>query len=273
MSTHDDNFQGSDRPQGSDREGKPDLLRALTSVLGAELRAPDELLHRVAIELEEPAARFGRAFKRCKQPTVSPELDAAVESELSDFVGASDLESWEQESITVRGLRGQRHLEAPAVLARLVDEELRSPEAALASRWIGGLSPLTAPDLLAERLIAVDSSDASPKRGVRAAGPAISGSGFGGHPLGAGTAQFADSRGRRRRSFLGSALLAAAALLLMIFLRDGGDSIEVESGGGSALEGRWAFRVVIVDDPAQVGPQAAGLLSALQGGYLPGEAR
>lgn len=229
------------------------LQSQIVSSLAEPQVAPEALELRVALELEEPGLRFVRAFERSAPHPAPAALDHAVRRQLESgsdeprraSAGATqDAEAslaLHEEGAVARGLADLPDLSAPAVLDRLVSEELARPASTQTERYFGGLSPLSAPDVLTARL---------------SSGP-VSGAG-----------------GRRRRPRLlaraaAPAALAAAALFALVLLP------QFESvGGASGLpktvsNDRWTFRVVEVQ-PGEMSPQSAAFLGVLSGGKSSG---
>ncbi len=224
-------------------------VRVVAQSLGtSQLCAPGILAHRVAIELEEPAAHLARAFGRLEPRKAPAELDQAVEHLFSPLRNAPDLEAWELESPTTKSLRDFRPQPTPPVLDRLVEEEVQGSAGALASRYIGRLSHLTAPDELARRLTAACSNEGDDE----------------GELAGAKSARMPALRGRSLTPIFGGLLAAAALLMIVVLQREASHS---GFGHGSA----WDFEVVLIEDAGDLDPQAAAMLSALMGASLPGE--
>ena len=216
------------------------------SLATPQLCAPDALAQRVAIELEEPAAHLARAFGRLAPRTAPQHLDLVVEHLFLPFQESGDLEEWEQASATAKSLRAFRPQPTPVVLDRLVAEELQGSETAQASRYIGRLSHLAAPDELAQRLSA-GATESKSEPGAESGLKSI----------------FALRRASMTPAVGG--LLAAAALMMIMGLQRkvSGDELRQDSS--------WAFEIVIVEDASVLDRQTAGMLSALTGATLPGE--
>lgn len=106
----------------------------------ASCSACREWQHGVSLQL--------RAFREL------PTLEAPEELERRLFPSARPSRELDASSPAIQAVRALDRLEAPAVLERLVAEELSDPAAARADRFAGGLDRINAPRLLERRLVA-----------------------------------------------------------------------------------------------------------------------
>jgi hypothetical protein len=138
-------------------------------------------------------------------------------------------------------LGAERGVPAPSVLERLVDEDLRDPARALARRFAGKLSRLSAPACLEQRVaVALARSQAEASRVL------------------------ASTERSRRIALAGAAL----ALLLLVWAAAPWRALRAPAEPGARIE---IVRAHSLDD---LGPTARALVDGLAGGLLsaPGEA-
>jgi hypothetical protein len=218
-------------------ERRAELLQGTLSAL-PRVEAPAELEDRVGLALT-PEGRRERvlyAVSSLERPQVPAELDERV---LGEAVRA-ELEASE----ATRRISALGRLAAPAVLDRLVAEELVDPAASRARRFAGDLERVEAPPALDESLADGIGTEAAGgrviplQRRVRQAAPWVAG-------------------------------LAAAVLLLVLAPR-GSEPAEPEPV--------WSFEVVHADSAAALpgeGTLARALVDGISGGVLSalGEAR
>jgi hypothetical protein len=114
------------------------------------LSAPEALDRRVARELAgDRSLRLERALRSLARRAAPPALDVAVAGLFEGRVPAGDAVRGER---AAQALRALDIVPAPAVLDRLVAEELAKPELQRAERFPGQLERLAAPEELEEKL-------------------------------------------------------------------------------------------------------------------------
>jgi len=112
--------------------------------------APEELVQRVAHELSgDRVRRLERAVGSLARLPAPGALDALIQERLAGRAPVGDAERGERSAQVLRTLDV---LSAPAVLERLVAEELAQPARQTAERFPGNLERLSAPDALAQAL-------------------------------------------------------------------------------------------------------------------------
>jgi hypothetical protein len=127
------------------------VLAALSSLGRAS--APAELERRIELEL---AGDRSRRLERVLGSLVRRGAPAVLELRVADTLGAREVRGDEQSgSQKAQALRALDLQPAPAVLERLLREELESPERQRVERFSGSLERLRAPAALAERLASV----------------------------------------------------------------------------------------------------------------------
>lgn len=113
-------------------------------------RAPDVLAERIARELVgDRSRRLERALGSLARLAAPGALDAAVAAGLGGREPVGDAQRGERSAGALRALA---IVPAPAVLDRLVSEELAKPELQRAERFPGNLERLAAPEELREKL-------------------------------------------------------------------------------------------------------------------------
>ena len=123
-------------------------IQALEELRTAD--APAELERRVVHELSgDRVRRLERAVGSLARLAAPSALDALVHTRLAGRAPAGDAERGER---SAQALRALDFVPAPAVLDRLVAEELAQPARQTAERFPGNLERLSAPDELAEAL-------------------------------------------------------------------------------------------------------------------------
>ena len=123
------------------------VVRALSGL--PTRSAPPELMLRVENECADPARRIAVAARSLPDLGAPPELAerlfplaTAAAPRRVEPLGVGEA------SLAVQAVRALDHLSAPAVLDRLVEEELRNPAACRANRFAGDLERLHAPRVL-----------------------------------------------------------------------------------------------------------------------------
>lgn len=131
--------------------GSLERLRATLTSL-PRFEAPTPLAEAVACELGgDRSARLSRALESLVRRGAPALLDERVAAWIGRAEDAKDPERSAQRAGALRALDVQR---APAVLDRLLREELEAPERQRVERFSGSLARLEAPQALAERLAA-----------------------------------------------------------------------------------------------------------------------